>query len=346
MIALLGSGETAPGMTKVHRRLLARHDAVRAVNLDTPYGFQANVEQVTGKLVDYFATSLSTTLRNLALPSYDAAGDLQRALVKHEVAGASYVFAGPGSPSYALAQWRPLELVEDLRRALARDATVCFSSAAVLTLGSHTAPIYEIYKVGSRPEWLEGLDLLGDLGLACAAIPHFDNAEGRNYDTRYCYLGESRLEALERQLPDGVAVLGVDEHTALLFDLADDTVSVVGRSAGHWRYRGRTLLLANATTTPLDALREFVGAAAALPSRESSPAPEASDALGDLIARLSGNVHGFDLAPLIDGILQLRQRAKDERNFALADELRGVLTNAGVEVRDEPTSSTWILRSE
>ena len=58
VLALLGSGETGPGMTKVHRGLLTHLDEVRAVNLNTPFGFQENVPQMTEKLLTYFSTSL------------------------------------------------------------------------------------------------------------------------------------------------------------------------------------------------------------------------------------------------------------------------------------------------
>ncbi len=53
-----------------------------------------------------------------------------------------------------------------------------FASAAALTLGRWTVPVYEIYKVGEDPHWLEGLDLLSQTGIDGAVIPHFDNAEG------------------------------------------------------------------------------------------------------------------------------------------------------------------------
>src|SRR5438094_915592 len=85
--------------------------------------------------------------------------------------------------------------------------------------GASALPVDEIYKVGTPPEWLPGLDLLGQLEIPVAVIPHFDNAEGGTHDTRYCYAGERRLGALEAQLAPEVAVLGVDEHTAVLLDL-------------------------------------------------------------------------------------------------------------------------------
>ena len=86
-------------------------------------------------------------------------------------------------------------------------------------LGRFTIPVYEVYKVGEAPRWLPGLDLLAPLGLPVAVVPHYDNAEGGNHDTRFCYMGERRLRVLEAELPDEVFILGVDGHTALVMDL-------------------------------------------------------------------------------------------------------------------------------
>ncbi len=339
VIALLGSGETAPGMVKVHRALLKRLDPVRAVTLDSAYGFQENVEQVTGKIIEYFATSLRTRILPLSLMRHESASDDERLLVRAGVQNANYVFAGPGSPSYALNQWRPLGLVEDLADVLENDGVVCFASAAALTLGSHSVPVYEIYKVGEDPRWLSGLNLLSRLGLNCAVIPHFDNAEGRNYDTRFCYIGERRLRELEDQLPAGTGILGVDEHTALLIDLAEQTISVTGRSHGHWRLDGSAEVLENGTTIPIAQLRGT--ARVPLETTPSAPSTSPRD-LSDLLARLSGPA-AFDAAPLIESIVQLRLEAKSQGDFALADRLRAVLVGVGVEVRDTPEGTQWSL---
>jgi hypothetical protein len=115
VLALLGSGEIAPSMTKVHRQLLKRVDPVRAVSLDTAYGFQANVPQMTEKIVDYFATSLRVDIEPLHFTLFEGSSEVERAAFRQDVRAANYVFAGPGSPSYALHQWSPLGLAEDLR---------------------------------------------------------------------------------------------------------------------------------------------------------------------------------------------------------------------------------------
>jgi hypothetical protein len=123
------------------------------------------------------------------------------------------VFAGPGSPTYALRQWRDTPVPGALLDVMARDGVVLLASAAALTLGSHTVPVYEIYKAGIDPYWEPGLNLVEQVcGLPAVVIPHYDNAEGGHHDTRYCYLGEQRLAAMERDLPADGFVLGVDEH--------------------------------------------------------------------------------------------------------------------------------------
>jgi hypothetical protein len=142
---------------------------------------------------------------------------------------AAWAFAGPGSPTYALRQWRSTPVPAALAEVVRRGCTLVLGSAATRTAGTHAAPVYEIYKVGEDPHWVEALDLVGELaGIHGVLIPHFDNAEGGTHDTRYCYLGERRLAVMEADLPDTVGVLGVDEHTALLLDLGAGTADVAG----------------------------------------------------------------------------------------------------------------------
>src|SRR5207249_4934236 len=153
---------------------------------------------------------------------------------------AGFVFAGPGSPSYALSVWRSSPVPEALTTKLAEGGAVVFSSAAALTLGRFSVPVYEIYKVGLPVHWLDGLDLMRAAGFdgSCVVIPHYDNAEGGTHDTRFCYLGERRLAVMEGMLPDDAWVLGIDEHTVLVADLDAKTVTVSGRGGLTVRRRG------------------------------------------------------------------------------------------------------------
>ena len=55
IIVLMGSGELTSTMAGVHRELLAGlGPAARAVFIDTPAGFQLNVDQISAKAALYF----------------------------------------------------------------------------------------------------------------------------------------------------------------------------------------------------------------------------------------------------------------------------------------------------
>ncbi len=288
ILAIMGSGETSPTMVTVHRALVARLEADRpsAVLLETPYRFQENSGDISARAKKYFAESvgLQVTVEAGMRPP---AGGRDASVTDDGGAGmlrsADWVFSGPGSPTYALAQWRDSPVGEALRDRVqaGRGATVLASAAAV-TIGVAALPVYEIYKVGAAPHWLDGLDLLGALGLKVALIPHYDNAEGGNHDTRYCYLGERRLSLLERELPAGAAVLGVDEHTAAVIDLRAETVQILGRGGVTVRRQGVSTVLPAGTVIALRRLRDLVshGTPPADGGRASPSAPESGDAAG------------------------------------------------------------------
>jgi hypothetical protein len=264
LLTIMGSGETAPTMVKVHRGLLDRladasgSRAVPIAILDTPYGFQENADQLSDRTQEYFRTSVGYEAE---VARYRSAGDdaVSRERATACVRAAAYVFAGPGSPTYALTQWAESFVPELLAAKLApgnAGGAVTFASAAALTLGVATVPVYEVYKAGLPPAWATGLDLLAAAGLRAAVIPHYDNAEGGTHDTRYCYLGERRLRLLEPELPDDAFVLGVDEHTACVIDLDGQTLAVEGNGAVHVRRDGATTSFPAGTTITLDRVRE------------------------------------------------------------------------------------------
>ena len=268
LLTIMGSGETAPTMIKVHREVFDRLERAEpsAVLLDTPYGFQANAPIISDRAVEYFRQSVGRSVEVAQLRRTDT-GDtvaLEQALAR--IRDADWLFTGPGSPSFALRQWAgtPVpDVLAALLRPGGRGGALVFSSAAALTLGVATVPVYEIYKVGADPFWLDGLDLLTALGLPVAVIPHFDNTEGGNHDTRFCYLGLPRLEQLERELPDGAFVLGVDEHTGVILDLGADTATILGRGGVTLRQQGRERVLEAGQTIALDVLRAGVPAGGA-----------------------------------------------------------------------------------
>lgn len=264
VLAIMGSGETAPTLARVHRSLLGRlaPPPAAAVLLDTPYGFQENAGDISGRTMDYFRETVGNPIAVASFRSGEVDA-VTRATAVARVREADYVFAGPGSPSYALRHWVGSEFPALFADKLARGGVLTFASAAALTLGAATVPVYEIYKVGEPPHWLEGLDLMSALGLRVAVVPHYDNAEGGNHDTRFCYLGETRLAAMERDLPGDAFILGVDSHTALVLDLAAGTATVAGLGGATVRARGRSVVFQTGSTVPIDALREAAHGASA-----------------------------------------------------------------------------------
>ena len=262
LLAIMGSGETSPTMVKTHRELLARlgPPPVPAVVLDTPFGFQANAADLAARAVEYFRESVGQTVEVAHLLAAD--GDsLGYETMLGQLRSARYVFSGPGSPTYALRQWHATLVPKMLAEKLHSGGCVTFASAAALTLGVATVPVYEIYKAGEEPRWLDGLDLLGEIGIRAAVIPHYNNAEGGTHDTRFCYLGERRLALMEQELPDGAFVLGVDEHTAVVLDLDAGLASVTGLGVVTVRRHGvSTEVPSGETITVVELLAMATGA--------------------------------------------------------------------------------------
>ncbi|HEX6597635.1 MAG TPA: hypothetical protein VF045_11905 [Acidimicrobiales bacterium] len=416
LLVIMGSGETSPTMSKVHRELFDRLGPapIEAVILDTPTGFQENADDIAAKAVAYFRESVNRDVTVASFRSADEVGTLAHEKTLARLRDARWVFSGPGSPSYALRQWHGSEIPPILAKKLEQGGCIVFASAAAVTLGPVSVPVYEVYKVGEPPRWLPGLDLLAPLGLTAAVIPHYNNAEGGNHDTRYCYMGERRLRMLEDQLPEGVFVLGVDEHTACILDLEAGTATVAGlgrvtvRSHGHSSFveSGQTVRIAclnelaagpagdggspiDATSSPAapaeasplaaspllddvgrletsfaEALRARDGPAAvscvlALEallvdwSRDTLQSDEmrrGRAALRGMIVRLGDAAeHGLRdertvLGPLVDALLAARDRARADRRWDDADDIRDRLVAAGVEVQDTAAGTTWNLR--
>jgi hypothetical protein len=418
VLAIMGSGETSPTMVTIHKALVDRLGTGTrdAVLLDTPYAFQENRADISARAQAYFARSVGLKVEVLS----ESDGGIAAAAVR----SSAWIFAGPGSPSYALSRWRGGPVAEALRDRLAGGSGITvIASAAAAAIGRLALPVYEIYKVGADPHWLDGLDLLSVLGLKVAVIPHYDNAEGGTHDTRYCYLGERRLAVLERQMPPGSAVLGVDEHTALIIDIASQHAEVAGRGGATVRKAGQSTVLRSGSSITLSDLVTLVreGRPAARAGRAMGPAaaagaaragsedgrPAAGSALGtdlpdatrtaadrfDVAARsrsggdkvgaildLEAAIQAWStdtdendnsdraravlrglvtrlgqeaqrgladptvrLRPAVEPLLILRDDLRKDGRYEDADKIRNALAAAGIEVRDTPDGTSWMI---
>ena len=232
---------------------------------------------------------------------------------------------------------RPIP-VEQLVARIQNGATLITSSAAAAASGRSTIPVYEIYKAGTNPVWLDGLNIIGALtGLAVAIVPHWNNSEGATHDTSRCFIGEGRLQQLERTLPDGAAILGIDEHSALTIDLGAKSITVGGKGAVTIRIPGvgETTLHSGATESLATFVARF-GAAAGAP-RAALPATEA-------LLPVPTSAPGVDVSSAVEQMITLRAAARAERRFSDADALRAAIEALGVELVDEPTGARWSLR--
>ena len=348
LLVIIGSGEMAPQMGRVHRSVIGALGAaldvprpVRGAVIDTPYGFQENADALNAEALDFFGRRLGLDVTLAAMPRAD--GDvLAREAAYARIREAEFIFSGPGSPSYALSQWSQSEIPTLFAEKLISGGALVVASAAALTLGRLTAPVYEIYKAGEDPYWLPGLDVLSAVGISAAVIPHWDNAEGTGHDTRYCFLGKRRLELLEREMPDDVFLLGVDEHTALVVDLGAGRAAVRGRGSVTLRRHGEETVFASGHEFPLDLLASQTAHVAPPPAvARTSDADLAARvvALERKLAELESRVGLVE--PLIEELLLLRTQARAMAAYEVADAIRDKLTSLGVEITDTADGSGY-----
>jgi len=280
MIVLMGSGELTATMVEVHKKILARlPDPPNAIFLDTPAGFQLNVEEISRKAVEYFRVHVQ---KPLAVASYKSAENttaFEAETAYDLLRNAHFVIVGPGSPTYAVRQLQKTPIPEILNTVIQSGGCLVAASAAALTMGRHTLPVYEIYKVGQEIHWIDGLDILAPFGFNLVVVPHWNNAEGGTHDTRFCFIGEPRFRKLEALLPEDTTILGIDEHTACIIDLHAQRIDIQGIGDVTLRKMGREIKFSKGDLLPFEALAEEMD-----PGEWTSKEPDGIDGAVDLKA--------------------------------------------------------------
>jgi len=322
-IVLMGSGELTATMVEVHKDMLARlGSGARAVFLDTPAGFQLNADQISAKAVEYFRDKVGQPMTVASFKSTAALTAIESEKAFLSLKQADFILVGPGSPTYAVRQWGSSPIPDVLARRVEAGACFVAASAAALTAGRFTLPVYEIYKVGEEPRWVDGIDIMGRFGFHLAVIPHWNNAEGGTHDTRFCFMGESRFRALESLLPAEVHVLGIDEHTACIIDLARSEARIRGVGGVTLRRAGSELILKKNDVVPLDV---FMGRTASRGrQRRSEPFEKAAPAA--LPDGFSSGIHSLEPG------FRSAQEARDPEKMAAAIlELDRIIWNASLD---------------
>ena len=159
ILALMGSGELTATMVEVHKMLLSRyHPSPDAQFLDTPAGFQLNADQIGKNAVDYFRSRVGCAM-DIASYQSSSIPEVEAAAAYEKLRGADFILMGPGSPTYTVDQLRNSQIPEILCNHVQNNGCLVAASAASLTAGSYTLPVYEIYKVGQPLHWVKGLDV-------------------------------------------------------------------------------------------------------------------------------------------------------------------------------------------
>ena len=403
----MGSGELTATMVEVHKGLLHQlPGSPQAAFLDTPAGFQLNVDQISHKALEYFRIHVQQPMSISSFKSHETTTDFDAQQAFHILRNSNYILIGPGSPTYAVRHWKESPVPEILTQCVTNGGCLVAASAAALTVGRFTLPVYEIYKVGHDLHWVDGMDILGQFGIDTVVVPHWNNAEGGTHDTRFCFMGEPRFRRLEALIPENVTVLGLDEHTACILDFENNQAEIKGIGRVTLRTSDGELSFKTGDRWPLEVLRGrnappgWRSDLADIPPQSKSPdhtqdtfwnkihaledsfhkgleehdprastnalleldrtiwqaqqnleseefISQARDTLRDLIV-LTGNELASSpgnqaecLAPLVEALLELRQKFRANAQWTEADAIRNILQAVNITVEDAKNGSLW-----
>ena len=359
MIAIMGSGETTDSMVRVHRTLLNQlTPPVKAVFINTPAGFQMNADDLYDKAKEYFTRRFNQPMEQVSFKSSKDISPYEAEKAFQTLRQADYLFVGPGSPTYALKNWVGTPIPEIIYDRIQSGSCFVAASAAALTLGRFTLPVYEIYKVGEKLHWVEGLNLLEKFGLNLVVIPHWNNAEGGTHDTRFCYMGEQRLIRLEALLPPEITILGIDEHTACILDFQTEQVLVQGIGKATLRHRRAQKFLKDGQSLSLEEFKAF--ATPPLEEKPPSPtpaltAPSTRESFMDRVITFKKSFDAFlqehKGGPLVDVLVSLDKLIwksfrdfEDEEAISQAREVfRGMVVQLGLRFDESPKDIPSVL---
>lgn len=350
-IFLLGSGETSPSGRKafeVAMQLISQVNSGKIspqiALLETPAGFELNSARVVGRIGDFLKQHLQNYRPEIQVIPARKRGTFTSPDNPDVVAPlleANLIFMGPGSPSYTVSQLRDSLAWNYLVAAHRMGASIALASAATVAISQWSLPVYEIYKVGEDIHWKQGLDFFGPFGLSLVFIPHWNNHDGgEELDTRRCFMGLSRFELLLDLLPAGLTVVGLDENTTLMIDLSTGGCQVIGQgSITIQRDRKESQYRSGSDFN----LKEF----------GNFHIPDLHDEIPDDVWQHALEVRSSIFTKFesneadkpsqeVPRLLELRQAARDHKDWKEADSLRLRIAEMGWQVLDTPDGQKLI----
>jgi hypothetical protein len=333
LVVLLSSGETSSSGRRIYDWLFRRLSApIRVAVLETPAGFQPNSARVAEKIANFLRQHLRNydpqvtvvPARKRGTPFSPDDPSIVAPLLQ-----ADAIFLGPGSPTYAVRQLQDSLTWQTLLARHRLGAAIILASAATIAAGAQALPVYEIYKVGDELHWYPGLDFFGAYGLSLVLVSHWDNTEGgAELDTSRGFAGEDRFKQLRALLPPDSQVVGIDEHTALVIDLAARSCHVMGRRGVTLCQGGEEHRFLDGQTFAITELGPFQ-----MPELQAGISPEVWERVqaAELAAR---SEIAPQPSPEVLSLAQEREAARTRRDWATADDLRERIATLGWEVRD------------
>ncbi len=231
----------SPTGRKIHEDVLIRAGLIAPVHigiLETPTGFEVNaIHGWSERMQKFFEKSLQNhkpdVTRIRAWRRDERAVSTNNPAVVDSILTQDYLYCGAGSPIYTVTHLSKTRAYANLLKAHHEGIVLCLGSATAVAMSRWAIPVYEIFKTGADLVWADGLDLFSLYGMQLAIVPHWNNAEGEDFDTTRCYLGSVRFEKMRTLLPSGAVIVGIDEQTACIFDVTQKTIDVVGIGQAH-----------------------------------------------------------------------------------------------------------------
>lgn len=361
LIVVLGSGETSPKGRKVFEAVLQRLPVPPHIALlETPAGFEPNSAYVIGRVADFLRQRfqnykpqvISIPARQRGTPFSPDDPEIVAPLLQ-----ADLIFMGPGSPTFTVRQLRDSLAWNYLLARHQLGACLVLASAATIAMGRYALPVYEIYKVGEDLHWKDGLNFFGSYGMELVFIPHWNNTEGGEaLDTSRCFMGQARFARLMEMLPITVTVIGLDEKTALAMDFESGKGQVIGLGGVNVLHTGhihlthdRAVVEEDSDLAEINQLRgghlhsyrngESFPLGEIAPFHPAHPETDLPPGIWQRALQAARRVEAKVPAgppKEVMNLLNARQFARTNHQWARSDRLRRQIQELGWEVRDTP----------
>jgi cyanophycinase len=224
-LALVGSGEYTDAMLETDEALLATVGGAAGASvvlLPTAAGLEKDGPTYWNNLgqAHFRKLGVSDIRPALILDKASASDPKQVELLRD----ASFYYFSGGDPRHVIESMRDTPAWDVIAKAQRAGAALAGCSAGAMAMSGYTLPLRGLITglaTGAPGDWTPALATVPHV----VVFPHFDRLPGG--------LSGPMLRRLSHAAPAGVALVGVDEDTALV------RLDPPGEQGGHWRVMGR-----------------------------------------------------------------------------------------------------------